>query len=210
MSRYTIPLIASLGFLLSGASCAPPPVEGTVYRNPRDTAQPRREEPSPSIVQPAVYQTVSATSSTSRGSGPPPSPLFYAIDADGNHVLSTEELQLAGESLLQLDRNEDGCLTVSELSNWATKIDSPPAFPPGSGDNRNRRGPGMAPNNKPRRFRQFGGPALRNRLASGAANDESSLDDTPVQEELSENNSPPPSDLPEDIPIAPPVSPTSE
>jgi len=45
----------------------------------------------------------------------PPPPLIAALDADKNGTLSAEELEGATESLLELDKNEDGELSPQEL-----------------------------------------------------------------------------------------------
>ena len=47
--------------------------------------------------------------------GPPPSPLFEAVDFDGDEVISGEEMDEAVRSLLTLDRDGDGNLTADEL-----------------------------------------------------------------------------------------------
>jgi hypothetical protein len=59
--------------------------------------------------------------------GPPPNPMFLAIDTDDDGELSPKEIANAAKSLLKLDRNKDGILTEDEVR--------PP--PPGG-----RRGPG--------------------------------------------------------------------
>ena len=52
---------------------------------------------------------------SSRGPGGRPShPIVTAIDADGDHTLSAEEIAGASDSLLAMDRNGDGELTREE------------------------------------------------------------------------------------------------
>ncbi len=63
--------------------------------------------------------------------GPPPNPLFLAIDADGDGELSPKEIANAAKGLAKLDRNKDGILTEEEVR--------PP--PPGG----RRGGPGGPP-----------------------------------------------------------------
>jgi len=48
--------------------------------------------------------------------GPPPSPVFEAIDIDGDREISGEEMDEAVRSLLALDRDGDGNLTAAELA----------------------------------------------------------------------------------------------
>lgn len=50
-----------------------------------------------------------------RGFGPPPNPLMTALDADGDHTISAEEIRNAAKALARLDRNSDGKLTMDEL-----------------------------------------------------------------------------------------------
>jgi Ca2+-binding EF-hand superfamily protein len=45
----------------------------------------------------------------------PRSPLFMALDLDGDGVISTEEIAHAPESLAALDRNHDGRITPDEI-----------------------------------------------------------------------------------------------
>ena len=47
--------------------------------------------------------------------GPPPSPILVALDADGDGVISEEEIGNAAEVLAALDTNEDGELTGEEF-----------------------------------------------------------------------------------------------
>ncbi len=49
------------------------------------------------------------------GFRPPPHPLEEALDTDGDHQLSAEELENAVASLKKLDKNEDGKLSDDEL-----------------------------------------------------------------------------------------------
>lgn len=55
-----------------------------------------------------------------RGAGPggprPPMPIIEALDKDGDHVISAEELKAATESLLTLDKNGDGKLNAEEFA----------------------------------------------------------------------------------------------
>ncbi|NQV25109.1 MAG: EF-hand domain-containing protein [Rhodopirellula sp.] len=50
-----------------------------------------------------------------RGFGPPPNPVMMALDADGDHVISAEEIKNASKALASLDKNKDGKLTQDEL-----------------------------------------------------------------------------------------------
>lgn len=45
---------------------------------------------------------------------PPPNPVVEALDTDGDHVISAEELKNASASLAKLDVNKDGKLTEEE------------------------------------------------------------------------------------------------
>ena len=49
------------------------------------------------------------------GRGRPPQPVIEALDADGNHIISSEELQNATKVLLALDKNHDGQLSEDEF-----------------------------------------------------------------------------------------------
>jgi hypothetical protein len=64
--------------------------------------------------------------------GPPPNPMFMAIDTDDDGELSPKEIANAAKSLLKLDRNKDGILTEDEVR---------PPPPPGG----RRGGPGNPP-----------------------------------------------------------------
>jgi hypothetical protein len=58
-----------------------------------------------------------ASSPGNRGpSGPPPNPIFAAIDADGDGVISKRELRKAVAVLRKLDRNQDGDITLEEAN----------------------------------------------------------------------------------------------
>ena len=78
----------------------------------------------------------------SRGPGPggpwhrpPPNPLVEALDTDGDHVISSSELEDATASLKKLDQDGDGQLTHEEMR--------PPRAPHGGPDHRSpHRGPG--------------------------------------------------------------------
>lgn len=50
-----------------------------------------------------------------RGFGPPPNPLLTALDADGDHVISADEIRNAAKALAKLDKNNDGKLDRDEL-----------------------------------------------------------------------------------------------
>ncbi|MEM9644667.1 MAG: hypothetical protein AAF989_06720 [Planctomycetota bacterium] len=47
--------------------------------------------------------------------GPPPSPIMEALDADGDQIISADELEGAVKSLVKLDSNSDGKLSGEEL-----------------------------------------------------------------------------------------------
>lgn len=47
--------------------------------------------------------------------GPPPNPIFSALDADGDHRLSKKEIRNATQVLLSLDKNDDGQLSHDEV-----------------------------------------------------------------------------------------------
>lgn len=51
----------------------------------------------------------------------PPDVLFKALDVDGDHEISAEELQNAMESLSKLDKNEDGRLSLGEINPQESK-----------------------------------------------------------------------------------------
>ncbi|MEZ6093998.1 MAG: hypothetical protein R3C03_07130 [Pirellulaceae bacterium] len=65
---------------------------------------------------------------------PPPNPLMEALDTDGDHQLSAEEIAAAATSLLALDRNGNGILDDDEVRPES------PAFAQGP-DGRRRGGP---------------------------------------------------------------------
>src|SRR5262245_41097837 len=46
---------------------------------------------------------------------PPPSPLFLALDANGDGVIDEQEMANAPAALKKLDKNGDGVLTQDEL-----------------------------------------------------------------------------------------------
>ena len=59
---------------------------------------------------------------------PPPSPLLQALDTDGDGIISADEIGKAPESLLKLDKNNDGQLGPREY------LPAPPeGKPPGGG-----------------------------------------------------------------------------
>lgn len=78
---------------------------------------------------------------------PPPSPLFKAIDTDGDGMLSEAEINGATEALLKLDIDEDGELSSAEAG--LDRQDGPQGTdgPPPGGP----RGPGGPPPGGPRR-----------------------------------------------------------
>ena len=61
-----------------------------------------------------------------RPQGPPPNPIVAALDKDGDHEISADELKEATASLLTLDKNGDGKLTDGE-----TRPPRPEGFGPG-------------------------------------------------------------------------------
>lgn len=66
---------------------------------------------------------LSSLSALAQGPGPggpppghhPPSPLFEALDANHDGVLSADEIKNASAALMTLDRNKDGQLTMDEM-----------------------------------------------------------------------------------------------
>lgn len=78
------------------------------------------------------------------GFGPPPNPVMEALDTDGDHERSAQEIEAAAASLKKLDKNSDGKLTHDELH---------PQMPGGR--------PGFAPQGGPRDrgMRRPGGPS---------------------------------------------------
>lgn len=46
----------------------------------------------------------------------PPTPLIRAIDTDKNGTISAEEIEASSESLLILDKNDDGTISKKELN----------------------------------------------------------------------------------------------
>jgi Ca2+-binding EF-hand superfamily protein len=64
-----------------------------------------------------------------RGFRPPPSPLVRALDANGDGIISADEIANAATALLTLDKNHDGQLTPDEF--------------------RPKMGPGMRPHQPP-------------------------------------------------------------
>ena len=71
---------------------------------------------------------------------PPPPPLMKALDADGDHTISAEEIAGASEALKKLDKNDDGKLTAEEVR--PPHPPRPPRGPDGGRDERRGRGPG--------------------------------------------------------------------
>jgi hypothetical protein len=71
----------------------------------------------------------------------PPPPIVQALDADRDHVISTDEIANAASALLTLDKNNDGQLTQDELR------PSPPQGQPGgtNGGKSNNRQQGPPP-----------------------------------------------------------------
>ena len=67
------------------------------------------------------------------GGGPQPSPMFTAVDADGDGVITNRELRKAAAALKTLDADGDGNITQEEAS---------PARGSGRGGPGGRRGPG--------------------------------------------------------------------
>lgn len=72
-----------------------------------------------------------------RGRGPQTSPMFEAIDADGDGVITNRELRKAAVALKTLDADGDGNITMEEAS---------PARGPGRGGPGGPGGPGGDPN----------------------------------------------------------------
>jgi hypothetical protein len=70
--------------------------------------------------------------------GPPPNPLFLAIDLDGDGELSAKEVAAASKSIAKLDRNKDGIISEDEVRP-----------PPPPGRRRGRGGPAEGPDGPP-------------------------------------------------------------
>lgn len=88
MKRFAMSGLCVLA-IAAAAALAQPPAEGPDDRGPG----PRRGE----------------------RRGPPPSPVVEALDADGNHEISAEEIANAAEALKKLDTDGDGKLTPQEF-----------------------------------------------------------------------------------------------
>lgn len=55
------------------------------------------------------------------GFGPPPNPIFEALDADHNREISADEIQNSVAALKKLDANKDGKLTQDELNSFGRR-----------------------------------------------------------------------------------------
>ena len=64
---------------------------------------------------------------------PPPSPLLQALDADGDGIISAEEIAAAPQALKALDKNNDGQLGPWEYWPKPQWMSAPPADAPASG-----------------------------------------------------------------------------
>lgn len=95
------------------------------------------------------------------GRGRPPQPVIEALDADGNHIISSEELQNATKVLLALDKNHDGQLSEDEFGPGRDRpgMGREPGGPPGGnrGGGENSRRPPRGPDG-PRDRRPGGEP----------------------------------------------------
>lgn len=91
--------------------------------------------------------------------GPPRDPLRAALDADGDHALSADEIKHAASAIARLDRNGDGRIDHEEF-----RPPRPPRRgPPEDGDQtrrppRDAAGPARGPRPEGRPPREFGGP----------------------------------------------------
>jgi len=73
------------------------------------------------------------------------SPLLAALDADGDMVLSAEELEAAAAALSKLDTNQDGTLTRAEFAPGRGTQASQPASPAGRSQAPQGKGGRLAP-----------------------------------------------------------------
>jgi Ca2+-binding EF-hand superfamily protein len=60
--------------------------------------------------------------------GPPPNPMFTAIDADGDGVITKAELRKAIVALKKLDADKDGNITLAEASPMGGPVGDPAQF----------------------------------------------------------------------------------
>lgn len=114
MKRHILFLVAGMVCLLF-ASCGPPPMDGG-GQYPPHAGGPPHQMPGNSSVQPATYVT---GPSNPQGRMPPPSPLFDAMDLNNDDVITFDEVQNASDSLMSMDRNQDGVLSRMELMSRA-------------------------------------------------------------------------------------------
>jgi hypothetical protein len=82
---------------------------------PRDRENPERHRPRRDRDAPDDAGNEPEGKPDGQRQGPPPSPIFQALDADRDGAISDEELENAPEALAELDANEDGELTRDEL-----------------------------------------------------------------------------------------------
>jgi hypothetical protein len=87
-------------------------------RGDQDPGRPPRPEDDPDGPPPPPF-------------GPPPNPMFEAIDADDDGELSPKEIAKAAKSLMKLDKNKDGILTEDEVR--PPRPRRGPGGPPGGG-----------------------------------------------------------------------------
>ncbi len=78
-----------------------------------------------------------------RNGPPPPNPIVAALDADHDHVISSDEIKNASAALLTLDKNSDGKLTEDEFRPGPGRGGPDGDRPNGPGGNRNARGSGL-------------------------------------------------------------------
>ena len=105
---------------------------------------PREGEKKPAAPSDGAAQPVGERDGEGKPPRPPAPPLVAALDADGNRVISADEIADAGKALLTLDKNGDGQLGPREY------MGRPPGeHPEGDGPKPPREGDGPKPPRPP-------------------------------------------------------------